>query len=120
MPSNGPDLGHVTTSVQSRPGDGPAVWKLSFDAADSDGYVSRVVVERGDGAREVIEFPLSECVDPGTYWPRSDRRVPAEHRFATEERAQHSVTVTRTSVGCDGRDPQTLGGWPYARTSQQW
>lgn len=96
------------------------MWKLVLDAGDRDGYISRIEIMWGDGARQLIELPLSACDDPGGHWPSSRRVVPVDHRFPTEDRAQHTITVSVTSVGCDGGDAQVNGGFPYARTSQQY
>ena len=115
--SNGPDVGFISLGTNSRPGDDPAVWKVLIRAADRDGYVSRIDITWGDGTTDVVEYPLGECADQGSSWPSSDRQVEVQHRFATEDRNQHSVVVFSTSVGCDGSEARRLGGVSTLRSA---
>lgn len=115
--SNGPHFGFFTHSTVPSGADDPNAWQVAIHAGDPDGYVSQLEVTWTDGVREYVNFPLAECVDPGTSWPSSERRVVVSHRFATPDRAQHGITVLATSVGCDGADARRIGGVTTFRTA---
>ena len=73
-------------------------------ASDSDGYVSAVYVNWGDGQLEAIRFPLGECRQPADGWPSSQRAVSPQHHYP--EAGSYTVTVTVESSGCSGADVQ--------------
>lgn len=83
---------------------------LSGNSYDSDGFVSRVVVDWGDGsANATFTQNLSHCDDnDGASYPAGDQwgvRPYFTHTYA--KRGTYIMTVTVTSVGCDGEDVQT-------------
>lgn len=68
--------------------------------ADPDGYVNRIDIDWNDGSEPtVIEYPLSSCVIPS-----SSTSVSQAHTFQTP--GTYSVTVTVTSVSCNGAASQ--------------
>lgn len=68
--------------------------------ADEDGYVNRIDIDWNDGsAPTVVEYPLSACSIPSR--PAS---VTQAHTF--EAAGTYNVTVTVTSVNCDGSGQQ--------------
>lgn len=108
MPSNGPRRPGVYPGEYFPPkgGDRRTTYGL-FGASDEDGYVSRVLVDWGDGtAPRAFAFPLSDCKDPITTWPSSRRgELRQTHRYRRPGR--YRITATVTSTGCDGQHAQT-------------
>lgn len=111
--SNGP-LSPTIGGIQTPPRDyesggihdDPSLVYLSYEANDTDGYVTQLKLDWGDGTPAVVvSYPLSECHDSPTRWPGSTRREGTSHKYATS--GAHTVTITATSTGCDGRNPQT-------------
>jgi len=106
-PSNGPSQPSGFLDQTSGSGKDPAFAYTYYTAGDDDGYVSRVSLDWGDGtAPDVIDYPLTDCHDPGTYWPRSlTRSHDGSHQYAGP--GTYTARLTVTSVGCDGKDQQT-------------
>lgn len=101
--SNGPFPPRVGVEG-SRPGARRTVL-LTVVGADRDGYVSGLAVDWGEGGRhQRVSFPLTECVDPKRFWPRSRTSVTLSHTYARTGR--YRVKVWAESVGCDGKDTQ--------------
>jgi hypothetical protein len=104
-PSNGPLAPTIAVGLAQGPPDFPhddGLLYQDFNAADADGYITRIDVDWGDGAKEVTDFPWAECRDPGARWPESTRKV----RHGYRSPASVAFRATVTSTGCDGRDPQ--------------
>lgn len=107
-PSNGPlaptvhieDRRHL---YEERP---PLEAWFYLGGGDEDGFVRRVVVDWGDGKVEtLVNAPLSECEEPPGQWPSTYLTgQEAHHLYAP---GTYTLTVTVTSVGCDGLDVQT-------------
>ena len=106
--SNGPNEPAGFLSTVPPNGRNPAFAYAYYTASDDDGYVNRVSLDWGDGkARDVTDYPLSDCHDPGTYWPRSNATSQdVGHQYAGP--GTYTARLTITSVGCDGKDPQTF------------
>ena len=92
----------------AQPVDGEVeVWA---SGSDPDGIVSRYRFQWGDGTpSEEVDQPRDNCVDDGRAWPRwgqdgGPQSPSRHHRYAQPGR--YTVTVTATSTGCQGRDPQ--------------
>jgi len=75
---------------------------------DDDGNLTQYTVDWGNGDAPSV-YPLQgTCHDPspsGKYWPASGL-VP-QATSPTLAPGTYTVTITETSVGCDGQDPQT-------------
>ncbi len=105
--TNGP--AQPTATAGPRTGDNPAYVYITAGGADTDGWISRIVVHWGDGAESAYPYSTSGCTDAdGTNHPVSNQQsssVPGGHHYATA--GQYTVTVTVTSVACDGTHAQT-------------
>jgi hypothetical protein len=114
--TNGP--ASPTATAGTRTGDNPAYVYITAAGADSDGWISRIVVHWGDGAESAYPYSTSGCTDAdGTNHPVSNQQsssVPGGHHYASP--GQYTVTVTVTSVACDGTHAQT-GSTTMAVTS---
>lgn len=78
---------------------------LSIRASDSDGYISSIIVNWDDGAAPtVISYPLTSCVTQLPALPSSSRLEIPERNYT--EADSYNITVTVTSVGCDGSQAQ--------------
>lgn len=102
-PSNGPTAPRVNATVDR---DEAAVTVDAF-SRDEDGWLRSVRWSWGDGTPDTVsEFPLAGCKDPSEHWPvTAGTHTAQEHRYAAPGR--YAVTVTATTTGCDGNDPQT-------------
>ena len=104
--ANGPQLVVPTAIPEPLSGRDPSLVYLTATAIDADGFVSRLVVDWGDGsAPSVLDFPLSDCHDPISTFPTSNVGETLTHDYATS--GSHTVTITGTSSGCNGGDIQT-------------
>ncbi len=83
---------------------------VSIKTSDSDGYISRIVIDWDDpgSSLTVLSYPLSECRDTPFTWPSSERSAETSHDYITA--GTYNVTVTVTSVGCDGQSSQEAIG----------
>lgn len=75
---------------------------------DDDGNITQFTVDWGNGDAPSTYAVQQTCHDPspsGKYWPYSALNRPATS--PTLAPGTYTVTVTETSVGCDGQDPQT-------------
>lgn len=83
---------------------------IDVAGSDDDGFVRRLEVDWGDGTKpEVFGRGLDECESSGDTWPRSTYST-GEIHHQYKERGQYDVTVTATSVGCDGAYGQVATG----------
>lgn len=75
---------------------------------DDDGNISQLSIDWGDGNPPTVIGIQGACHDPapsGMYWPYT-----AMNQHATSPTlapGTYTVTITETSTGCDGSDPQT-------------
>jgi hypothetical protein len=125
--SNGPDPVRVdvgTHQSATRPDD-PYWVSFSGMAQETDGYISRMELDVGDGS-PVVVFPGDSrpCRTGSTGQPiDSDAELPGptgptyepshEHRYP--QKGTYTVTLRAWSTGCDGRDVQT-----GTATTQTW
>lgn len=98
--SNGPEQPRLTVGD---PGIDRRDVTLLPDVDDRDGQIARLIVEWGDGRREVR--PGRACTDPAGHWPDDFDAYVLTHRYAAAGRYRPTVTVV--SAGCDGRDLQS-------------
>ncbi|MGB8651527.1 MAG: hypothetical protein WCD35_12800, partial [Mycobacteriales bacterium] len=98
----------------------PGGTRLSLDADpyDTDGWVTKVVVDFGDGTAQVVHDPgLSGCDDGGgAYYPGTQPGQTSDswtHQYATK--GSYTITFVITSTGCDGADAQTFSTKVAAR-----
>ena len=115
--ANGPARPHATIDVRrdesERLADGRYRLSVGFDVTDADGYARTLVVDWGDGSPEQAFDAYQECDD------RNGRRYPdpttvnpvTEHVYP--DTGRYEITLSFTSTGCDGSDPQH-GGYTYA------
>jgi hypothetical protein len=104
--TNGPS--QPTASAASRTGDNPTYVYLNAGGGDSDGWVRLISVSWGDGTTTTAgEWPTSSCTNAtGSDHPDAthhDGNV--SHHYG--EPGSHTVTITVTSVACDGSHVQT-------------
>jgi hypothetical protein len=73
---------------------------------DTDGFVSQVSFDWGDGTPKTTGR-FTDCHDDGHAWPHNDAypTAAAGHRYAHP--GHYTVTVTVRSSGCRGQQPQT-------------
>lgn len=82
---------------------------INASASDPDGYVSSFLVNWGTGTPEV--FPggnganCSASEAGGVFWP--DLNGSGRFTSPVLPSGPHTVTITATSTGCDGKDAQT-------------
>ena len=107
-PSNGPEQPRAFVRQVLPPegmDGGPADWvHVQVAGADPDGYVSRLVVDWGDGTTTAFDYSLRECKPANSGWPATRRVEDARHVY--ENDGSYQVRVLVTSVGCDGRTAQ--------------
>lgn len=80
-------------------------------ARDEDGYISKLVVDYGDGTTEQFPGDASGCRTGSGGWPGASMAwtptdPPPTHQYANP--GTYKVTVTGYSQGCDGRDVQSV------------
>jgi hypothetical protein len=77
---------------------------------DDDGWARTAVVDWGDGSARTTVRNEETCDDGGgAYFPFNSRLdLYSSHRYARSGR--YTITVTFTSTGCGGADPQTGRG----------
>jgi hypothetical protein len=106
--SNGPASPFAAIPVAGS-GDGPMTIHAHVDAGDSDGWITTISLDWGDGSPPaVVHESLSGCDDQGaTRYPSSsiDEDV-GTHRYANAGR--YTLEATATSTGCDGQDAQQV------------
>lgn len=104
--SNGPILPVVVGTGQV-PGEQPSkTVDLNVHVRDVDGYVNSVVIDWGDGSSpSTRSYAQNLCTDPKSRWPGSSDTFIEKHEYATA--GSYDVTVTVSSVGCSGSDPQS-------------
>lgn len=110
-PSNGPlpPAPHIEDRRTLYDDGTPLEADFYLAGGDEDGYVRTVVVDYGDGTTQtIVDAPLSECQELNGQWP-STYQVGQEvsHVYVP---GPYTLTVTVTSVGCDGKDAQTKSG----------
>jgi hypothetical protein len=83
-------------------------------ASDPDGYIAGFSIDWGDGtpAERYPGDPMG-CRPSASGWPASSlaylpSNPPPTHHYSSAGR--HAITITATSTGCDGHDPQTAAG----------
>ncbi len=107
---NGPGNPNADVTIASGGTSNDPHLGLRVKGSDSDGFISKIVIDWQDGSapQNVINYPLSGCIDPGADWPSSTRDESPEHTY--ENAGSHNVTVTITSTGCDGSQSQQAIG----------
>lgn len=105
--SNGPEL--PTAAVEVTSGGVPEDPQVGvrITAADPDGFVNRVVIDWDDGTPPSV-LQYESCATGDNGWPSSRRGESSEHTYPGE--GMYDITVTVTSVGCDGRNEQQAIG----------
>jgi hypothetical protein len=97
-----------TATSTSRTGDNPTYVYLNAGGGDSDGWVRLITVSWGDGTTTTAgEWSASSCTNAsGSDHPAAthhDGNV--SHHYG--DPGSHTVTITVTSVACDGSQSQT-------------
>lgn len=102
VPSNGPIAPRAFAHQSWPPGTSRSnTIYISPIGFDDDGFISRIAIDWGDGEPPTtIDYSLSECEDPQSYWPSSSRREDKSHQYAAK--GQYTIKVTVISTGCDG------------------
>jgi hypothetical protein len=98
--TNGPAAPQAT--VATRSGDNASYVYITAGGSDADGWISRIVVHWGDGAESAFPYSTSGCTNGPSSQTSS---VPGGHHYASA--GSYTVTVTVTSVACDGTQAQT-------------
>lgn len=105
--SNGPSQPYFYTPFYNSSVSGGQII-IGANLLDDDGNITQYTVDWGNGDAPTV-YPVQQpCHDPspsGKYWPYS-----ALTRHATSPTlapGTYTVTITETSAGCDGNDPQT-------------
>ena len=113
-PQPDPAPGHTNGPAQpvagaaTATGDNPANVYVHVSGSDQDGFVRRVATDWGDGTSPAVgEWATSSCADAaGTAHPApTSHDATVSHHYANA--GGHTVTVTVTSVACDGSQSQT-------------
>jgi hypothetical protein len=110
-PSNGPLLPTAHIDDRRHLYDEVPASALTFflGGGDEDGFVNRVVVEWGDGTSEIlVDAPIAGCEESQKLWPST--YLDGKEVTHTYTPGTYTLTVTVTSVGCDGLDTQTASG----------
>jgi hypothetical protein len=84
--------------------------QIAIDPAmlDDDGNISQLSIDWGNGGPPTVITGMQTCHDPapsGKYWPYTAIGQRAVSPILS--RGTYTVTITETSTGCDGTDPQT-------------
>jgi hypothetical protein len=93
--------------------DDPSYVSIIAQVTDVDGYISKLVIDYGDGASETIPEKDMGCRQSEGGWPeqsfmQTPNNPPPTHQYAN--RGTYTVSVTAYSQGCDGRDVQQATG----------
>jgi hypothetical protein len=110
--AQGPAL--PTLSNVGRTGDpygNPTLFQVTAQAEDVDGYITRFVIDWGDGSpTETFPGDGNGCRPTASGWPaRSDAWLQSPYPSHTYPAgALGTITVTAVSSGCDGTDQQTV------------
>jgi hypothetical protein len=104
--TNGPS--QPAAGANDRNGDNAANVYLNATGSDADGFVRRIAVDWGDGSTDsVSEWSTSSCTNASG----SDHPGPTHHDANVShhyaEAGAHTVTITVTSVACEGSHSQT-------------
>lgn len=110
--SNGPSQPTVKVDQSTPPRPGDTSYASYFGTArDSDGYLTKLVLDYGDGtAPKTFRGDLRECRNgPGGQPGVSDADLPYDppHQHHYTQPGEYVVTLTAYSAGCDGRAVQT-------------
>lgn len=97
----------------------PSYVTVHAQVSDIDGYISKLVIDYGDGATETIPETAMGCRESDGGWPKESfmqtpNNPPPTHQYAA--RGTYTITVTAYSQGCDGRDVQQASSsfdWTY-------
>jgi hypothetical protein len=111
--SQGPALPVVEASQSTRPvgHENDGSWVSAYGhAADRDGYITSMVITWGDGTSSTYPGDPGPCQRGTDGWPAGseatlpgDSHPPAHHYTHPGD---YTVTITATSTGCDGKQPQ--------------
>ena len=95
----------------------PGALEVHVDGTDEDGFVTRIVIDWGDGSPPVVlpGDPLG-CRPTASGWPASSRGWTLapypSHQYAA--RGSYTITAAVISAGCDGTGEQaTHASMPY-------
>jgi hypothetical protein len=108
----GPNLGNgparpeasVLGDWDQNAGDG--WYRFDLTANDADGWVTKVVVDWGDGTRTTATFGRVGCRAGPWRWPESRQSSQLAHHYP--KNGSYHVRLLVTSVGCAGEDPQQV------------
>lgn len=108
--SNGP-AAPVARLEQVRPSEesatAPDFVAVRVSGGDSDGYVTRMVLDWGDGTEPTtLRFPLDDCRRGDDGYPSSRRGETLRHVYA--EDGVYTATLLVVSTGCDGTSEQSV------------
>jgi hypothetical protein len=105
--NRGPNLanGPSAPDVRFSPNDYTSKDAFFISGSDQDGWVSRTVVDWGDGSSPAVSsYGLGGCADPDWQWPQSDHGTSLTHHYAKP--GTYHVTTQVMSSGCDGKNVQ--------------
>lgn len=112
VPSNGPEQPYAywprMMGRAERVADGWEVQVTPPIGGDDDGWVSRAVMDWGDGTTTEYDFGLDGCNETPTAWPHGHRVYPTPVLHTYAQRGTYTVALTIVSTGCDGQDPQEV------------
>ena len=108
--AQGPSLPTITAGRTGDPSGDPTLFQVTAQAEDVDGYITRFVIDWGDGSpTETRPGDPAGCRLTASGWPaRSTTWLSSpypSHRYPPGSRVV--VTVTAVSSGCDGSDEQS-------------
>ena len=114
--SNGPQQPFVSVLLNVHDEPNSMTAHVSVSGFDEDGFVSRLVLDWGDGTPPSVKT-FGACVDDGRGWPRrSDGKDLAGTEFefshAYTKAGEYTYKAEMTSSGCTGGDPQHAGSNP--------
>jgi hypothetical protein len=106
VPTNGPMQPKAEITHEYYIDGDPTMLVTDIGGTDPDGYVTRVELDWGDGSdSHVNDASLDRCEEKEGDWPDTYLGDQPKHRYP--ENGTYRLTLTVTSVGCDGGAEQT-------------
>ncbi|MHB8511064.1 MAG: hypothetical protein ACYDCC_02690 [Actinomycetota bacterium] len=100
--SSGPMRAWLPSAILGQgPIDPAGLTEMSFsgDLLAPDSWIDSVTIDWGDGTR-TFRFPLSQCKDPGSYWPSLEPQIADKHMY--RKGGDHEIKLFIQTSGCDG------------------